>query len=171
MRVLASSPLAAVAPGDRIRVRESVIAARVRDKKVFATSLARAELAIFPDGWRQHRDGQGEQGRRPTDPEHQWIGAMHMPRWASRMTLAVERVASGQLQEITAAEARAEGATPLLGGLLWRWPAPIPGVHRGARRAFAHHWDIHHSALGECWADNPAIVVLEFHTETGVVGN
>ena len=173
MRVLPQSPVARAAPGDRVTVRESCIPARIRAGKVHATALATAELAIFPDGWRRHRDGRGERGRRPTDPDHPWIGAMHMPSWASRATLVIEGTRVERLQRITAAGVRAEGARPLVAGWLWRWPRPIPGIHPGARRAFAHFWDVHHSAPGECWADDPEVVVLSFRVETraGRLGN
>jgi|GEM_PF-1221224 len=166
MRVLPASPLAQVVPGDRVRVRESIIAARAEAGKIYATSLAKADLAIFPDGSRRYRDGRGEQGRRPTDPEHQWIGAMHMPRWASRAALIVDWTRTGRLQRIGRSDIRAEGAYPLLIGPLWRWPKPIPGLHLGAKAAFAHHWNLHHSATGERWEDDPQVTVLGFRIET-----
>lgn len=81
MRVPAHSPLASVVPGDRIQVREACIPARMVGGKLHATARARAELVVFADGWRQHRDGSHERGRRPTDSYSQWIGAMYMPDW------------------------------------------------------------------------------------------
>jgi len=166
MRVVLASPLAQAAQGDRIWVREACIVARYKAGKIYATSLAKAELAIFSDGWRQRRDGGVERGRRPTDPAYRWITAMRMPRWASRTTLVVEWVRTERLQQIRRADIRAEGARPVLGGLLWRWPRPIPGLHRNSRQAFARYWNIHHSAAGERWQDDPLVVVLGFRLET-----
>lgn len=166
MRVVAHSPLARAAPGNRVWLREACIAGRYEAGEIYSTSLAKAELVIFADGWRQHRDGSSERGRPPTDPDHQWITAMSMPKWASRATLVVEWVRTDRLRQITRADVRAEGASPLLGGLLWRWPRPIPGLYRTSRQAFARYWDLHHSLPGERWQDDPPVVVLGFRVET-----
>jgi hypothetical protein len=164
MRVPTHSPLASVVPGDHIQVREACIPARIVGGKLHATDRRRAELAVFADGWRQHRDGRHERGRRPTDSYSQWIGAMYMPGWATRLTLAVDSVRSARLQEITRAEARAEGALPVLGGLLWRWPGPVAGRYLDPRRAFRAHWDLLH-ASGDRWVDDPEIVTIGFRVE------
>lgn len=168
MRVLLHSPLAWLEPGDRIRLREACIAARMQAGKIHSTTLARADRVIFPDGWQRRRDGGGEQGRRPSDPDHKWITPLRMPAWASRATLVVEWVRTEPLRRITRADVRAEGARPLLGGLLWRWPRPIPGLHASPGRAFARHWDIRHSTPGERWRDDPEVVVLGFRVESRI---
>ncbi len=165
MRIVTHGPLARTVPGDRIRVRESCITARGEAGNIHATARARAELVVFADGWRQYRDGRRERGRRPTDPDRQWVAAMHMPAWASRTTLVVEWVRRERLQQITRDDIRAEGALPLLGGLLWRWPRPIKGVHRSGRAAFARYWDLIHSP-GERWEDDPEVIVIGFRVET-----
>jgi len=165
MRVVADSPLASAAPGARLRLREACIAGRWEAGEIYATSLVKAEFVLFADGWRQYRDGTGERGRRPTDPDHRWLTAMHMPPWASRATLVVEQVRQEKLRSIKRSDIRAEGVRPLLLGLLWRWPRPLPGLHWSGRKAFARYWDIHHSAPGERWMDNPMVVVLTFRVE------
>jgi len=165
MRVPMASPLARAAPGERLWLREACIAGRLVDGQVYTTSLAKADFVIFADGWRQHRDGSGQGGRRPTDPDHRWMTALHMPRWASRATLLVSSARMERLQAIGRADIRAEGARPLAGGLLWRWPPPIPGLHGSARRAFARYWDIQHAAPGERWQDDPEVMVLGFRVE------
>ena len=159
MRVLARGPLAAVVPGDCIQVRESCIPARIIDGKLHATARSRADLVVFADGWRQHRDGSHERGRRPTDSYDQWLGAMLMPIWAARLTLAVEWVRPGRLQPMSRADARAEGVLPLLGGVLWRWPPPIQRLYLDPRHAFRAHWDLLH-APGDRWADDPEVVTI-----------
>ena len=166
LRVLDRSPLAGATPGDRIAVREACIAGRDVGGQVYSTSLAKAEFVIFADGWRRYRDGSGKAGRRPTDPEHQWISALQMPKWASRATLVIEQVRTERLQQITPRDVRAEGAFAFAGGLAWRWPKPVPGIHPTARRAFARYWDITRTAPGERWQDDPLVVVLGFRVET-----
>jgi len=165
MRVLGRSPLAGLVPKDRIAVREACIAGRDVAGQVYSTSLAKAEFVIFADGWRRYRDGSGKAGRRPTDPDHHWISALQMPEWASRATLVIETVRTERLQEITRRDVRAEGASTLW-GLAWRWPKPVPGIHRTARRAFGRYWDILHTAPGERWQDDPLVAVLRFRVET-----
>ena len=168
MRVPTHSPLASVVPGDRIQVREACIPARMVGGKLLATDRRRAELVVFADGWRQHRDGSHERGRRPTDTYSQWLGAMYMPAWATRLTLAVESVRPARLREMTRAEARAEGVIPSLAGLLWRWPGPVEGRYLDPRRAFRAHWDLLH-APGDRWADDPDVVTIVFGVERGAV--
>jgi hypothetical protein len=164
MRVPMHSPLASVAPGDRIQVREACIPARTVGGKLHATDRRRAELVVFADGWRQFRNGRHERGRRPTDSYSQWIGAMYMPVWATRLTLAVESVRPARLREMTRAEARAEGVFPVLGGLLWRWPKPIEGYYLDPRRAFRAHWDLLHTP-GDRWVDDPDVLTIGFRVE------
>lgn len=164
MRVLARGPLAAVASGDSIRVRESCIPARIVGGKLHATARNRADLVVFADGWRQYRDGSHERGRPPTDSYDQWLGAMLMPIWAARLTLVVAWVRPGRLQPMTRADARAEGVLPSLGGVLWRWPAPIRGRYLDPRHAFRAHWDLLH-APADRWADDPEVVTLGVRAE------
>jgi len=167
VRVGASSALSTCAAGDRIRVRESCLAARHEAGRDIVTTPGKAEFAIFWDGWRQYRDGSGEPGRAPGDSDYKWIAAGHMPDWASRLTLVVEAVRQARLQQITPTEIRAEGVRAVLGGVLWRWPRPIPGQHLTARRAFAHYWNVNHPTPGDRWEDDPTVIVIGFHVEPG----
>lgn len=160
MRVLADSAVAQAEPGAILRVREACIAAREKAGQEYATALNRADYVIFPDGWRQMRDGRGWQGARKADGEHQWVPAIQAPYWACRMRLLVEERRTERLKQIRRRDIRAEGAMPLLGGLLWRWPRPIPGLHPTARRAFAHYWTLNHPAPGARWDDDPEVIVL-----------
>ena len=166
VRVGARSALSGSVPGDRLWVREACIAGRREAEQDIATLLKKAEFAIFTDGWRQYRDGSGQPGRQPGDGDYAWIAATQMPHWASRITLVVEWVRAERLQQITRPDIRAEGARSILGGMLWRWPRPIPGRHLTARRAFAANWNVNHPTPGDRWEDNPPVIVLGFRVES-----
>ncbi len=101
------------------------------------------------------------------------IPSIHMPRSASRLTLAVTDVRVQRLQDITEADAVAEGishAVPPFGdwslisplaGLAWTPPDKPPPLMR-----FAYLWDsINGERAGAAWADNPWIVAVTFAVE------
>lgn len=87
---------------------------------------------------------------------------MHMPRWASRLTLVVTDVRVQQLQEINDDDAIAEGVTmegatagidvDIDGG--W-WPG-------GPRNQFRRLWDSLNAARGHGWETNPWVVAVTF---------
>jgi hypothetical protein len=91
-----------------------------------------------------------------------------MPRWASRLTLAVEEIRVERLQSITEDDARAEGAPAWLPG-----EGPVSeervrcedGVWSSVSRrdGFSDLWDrINGQRPGAAWADNPWVWVVEF---------
>lgn len=79
--------------------------------------------------------------------QHRERSPIHMPRWASRLTLAVNAVKVERLRHITTADARAEGFAPLPdGGDEWH--------------AFLDYWNKLH---GDGATDaNPEVVALTF---------
>lgn len=109
--------------------------------------------------------------------------SIHMPRWASRITLEAVSVRVERLQEITEEDAQAEGVEPAERhcescGWTGRWDdapfvsednAPCPECHRDTdsidqdamfRRGFSNLW---HSIYGrESWAANPWVWSVEF---------
>jgi hypothetical protein len=163
-RLLASSPLRQCQPGDRLWVKESFAGGKTpfgQTHEIFAP-VRSAEFVVFMDGWRQHRDGRGRAGPIPTSASLDWSPAIHLPRWASRRTLVVDRVRVEPLHQIDQAGVVAEGLVRPWGGLLWRWDQPGRGVWRDPGRAFATCWDRVHGTAGERWADNPDVVTLCF---------
>lgn len=151
-RRLASSPLAKVRPGDWLWVREcgNWSKARGLDGSTANFLCYAADAHPLPFGFFGGK-------KRPS---------IHMPRWASRITLAVEGVRFQQLQDISEADAAAEGGVEDLADEFSVWHVPGAGLPRHlstGRDCFALLWDrLHGSKPGEAWADNPAVVALTF---------
>lgn len=89
-----------------------------------------------------------------------WRPAIHMPRWASRITLEVTEVRAERLQQLTEEDAIAEGVTTdPQQGLLNGKPATLhPITHR---QAFIWLWDRINGAKAP-WSSNPWAWVLTF---------
>ncbi len=134
-RRLASSPLAKAKPGDRLWVREAFMLVGSGDPGV---PIRRA-------GWRDDAKAQGLDNIPAAEP-HGWSPSIHMPRWASRLTLAVTSVRFQPLQGITEEDAQAEGSEQI-------------GSYRDG---YANLWRTLHTKSGQRWGDNPDIVALTF---------
>jgi hypothetical protein len=146
------------APGDRLWVRETFYcdvpdddAARMENLYYPADShrpLAQACCDLIPECQC------GDVGR-PA-----WRPSIHMPRWASRLTLEVTAVRVERLQAITQADARAEGVVETSGA--WdHVPGGLTDASRaGPRGAFEALW---RSINGPAsWDANPWAWVVEF---------
>lgn len=168
-RRLATSPLAKCQPGDRLWVREGWAVPENFGSRS-ASKLAKSCLdAGYPQPWApihfladSSRENWGEW--REAAPG-KGRPSIHMPRWASRLTLVVEQVRIQALQEITNEDALQEGVG-------WALSADIPAVGQamaaGSTRrhrtdGFAALWDsLHGTKPGEAWGDNPQVVALTF---------
>lgn len=159
-RRLASSPLARVKPGDRLWTRETAWYGPADVKPAAAKRVLWSVTAAgLPPSL---RDGKRQ------------APSIHMPRWASRLTLVVKEVRLQLLQDIDEADAWAEGVCHAIehsrpgmamDGLdedMRR--AIVTGYIGGGRQAFHWLWDQRHTKDGERWEDNPAIVALTFDT-------
>jgi hypothetical protein len=80
-------------PGDRLWVREA-----------WTHESADAEGGFYRPDYKATANGQPTDGR--------WRSPIHMPRWASRLTLVVTDVRVQRLQEISGEDAQAEGIYP-----------------------------------------------------------
>jgi len=80
-----------------------------------------------------------------------------MPRWASRITLELTEVRVERLQEITEADAIAEGCTATS-----LHPHVSADEHESAREQYARVWDELNAKRGFGWNLNPWVWVLSF---------
>lgn len=153
-------------PGDRIYVRETVRSCRAYEVQGYKPS----EWGNKPI-WFEADGG-------PTGPTTAWAEkatpAIHMPKWAARIWLEVIGVRVERLQQITDADALAEGVdrtnTSIPGYARERFqklwdsttgrPA-LPANENSKRYARVKQWlDTHPDTTG--WAANPWVWVIDF---------
>lgn len=95
----------------------------------------------------ENRTAYRADGEEDVTPLLTWRPSIHMPRWASRLSLTIADVAVERLQEISEADKRAEGFDEAYG----YGPA-----------AFADFWDQLHAKRGYPWSSNPWVWVTTF---------
>lgn len=117
------------APGDRLWVREK--------HSLLESSITGRAAPVWY--W---ADGEISEG------DYSWPRpSIHLPRWASRLTLIVQDVRVQRLQEITWQDAKAEGISG--------------GYHQSE---FAALWDSINAKRGYGWETDPWVVALTFLT-------
>jgi hypothetical protein len=137
------------APGDRLWVRETTCRtdwkpgtsgkpADPLDGTVRAYRADYREDELFPAPW-----------------EPEWIPSIHMPRWASRILLEVTEVRVERLQDLSVADAVAEGSCT-------RHPEGVfhllgEGLLGDARQCFREAWDGLNARRGFGWQANPYV--------------
>src|SRR5690606_20772737 len=88
-----------------------------------------------------------------------WRPSIHMPRWASRITLEITDVRVERLQDITEADIIAEGCTvdavARWAGVPW---SDMPTLHH----AFRVGWDRLNARRGYGWDANPWVWAITF---------
>lgn len=142
------------APGDRLWVRECFALSQrdpedsevsMRDPQWWDPPVYRADYA--GGEWSRFEDDRHV----PIPPP--WRPSIHMPRWASRLSLEITSVRVERVQSISEEDARAEGVDALAGRA---------GVS-DARGAFCALWDsINVESPGCSWAANPWVWVVGF---------
>jgi hypothetical protein len=125
------------APGDRLWVREVW-------HPPFAADDDSGGLAVYRAT---------TQGPEP----HRWRSPIHMPRWASRLTLHVTEVRVQRLQEISAEDVQAEGACELA------FVPPTDADTAEARAIFRALWNSLHGP--DAWDANPWVCAVSFTVE------
>ncbi|ELM7732724.1 hypothetical protein Q2P25_001409 [Escherichia coli] len=130
-------PLGAV--GDRIWVRET-----------WAEAGASApDLKLYRANYPAHVPTHYENV--PPADEIRWTPSIHMPRWASRLTLEITGVRVERLRDLSEDDAKSEGITPSSGGVLPGWEYRIN---------FRDLWVSIYGA--DNWEANPWVWVIEF---------
>lgn len=126
------------AVGDRLWVREG-----------FAYGWPVKGNHQLPECNQEHAITYRADGNRPFGSGRRWKSPIHMPRWASRLTLIVTDVRVQRLQEISRGDAMAEGC-------------PFPNMADGPnpREWFRDLWASLHGP--EAWAANPWVAALTF---------
>lgn len=144
------SPWQSVKPGDLLWVRENVAIVGGGDPGT----------AIYAANWREDAVARGLDNI-PDDPP-KWIPSIHMPRWASRLTLEVTATKIEKLQAISEADAQAEGAMFHNGGQTGHsgWRHDYKDVFVNARYSFAALWMSLHGDAS--WHASPEVVALTF---------
>lgn len=119
----------------------------------------------FPESWepsfhmafRKLTDPGESEGADVTGYVTKLLPSIHMPRWASRLTLVVTAAKIERLQDISKTDVIAEGIAERDG-------CPITDVHAGWHEPFAQLWD---SLNGDgAWDANPEVVALTFTVHT-----
>ena len=167
-RRLATSPLAKVKPGDLLWVRESVTRfdKGTCDQHIWYRAGRNEYYCEFAGGadveWPKGLEGPGR-GASYNVP------SIHMPRWASRLTLEVTHVRRRWLQDISEPDAEAEGCNKAfevrdLKDAFGKMLGAASGEGTGStyRLGYAQLWDTLHDKPGQRWDDNPEIVALTF---------
>lgn len=139
-------------PEDRIWVRETwaEAGASAPDLKLYR--------ANYPDHVPSHYENV------PPVDEIRWKPSIHMPRWASRITLEITDVRVERLNAISQADAIAEGAPPSHPSI--DCVSQEYGFPDFSRSWFGQTWK--HIYGEESWQANPWVWVIEFKQTDGV---
>ena len=160
-----------VRPGDRLYVREKHWCVEIEDGGIGVPYLC------FDEEW---TNGPGARMPAPAE-ERPWFGppyfddenqeirwgarpSIHMPRWASRLTLDVTETRMQRLQNISRNDAIAEGiaSNPVQPGTWIDYPEGTSAAGwKDSRLSFASLWESLHKP-GQSWIDNPEVVALTF---------
>jgi len=142
-------------PGDRLWVRETIYYNLEHDNFYFAADRKGCGNEIY------------QRLKKKTHP------SIHMPRWASRITLEVMSVRVERIQDISVDDIKAEIGEKTIVDQLPAFPAPIPkGVDPEehldkifrivARRLFKDVWNGINAKRGLGWDENPYCWIIEF---------
>lgn len=152
-------------PGDRLYVRENFQLLSLADYLPTKSEPADVRFAATDPCADLPADARG----------YSWRPCIHMPRWASRLTLIVEDVRVERLQDISEADAIAEGIAeypcegPHRGEGATFWTAELGHPEHGARftpvSAYRALWESLHG--DDSWTANPFVVALTFRVVRG----
>ena len=136
-------------PGDRLWVRETYALSQVWDESR-AGEMPMIVGDVVPAWYRADEGG----GRFDERDRGRWRPSIHMPRWASRLTLEIASVRVERLADISEEDARTEGVTA---APFCKAGRPVGQEHV---EAFEDLWRSINGA--ESWDANPWVWVVGF---------
>lgn len=146
-------PFLPYAIGDRLWVKETFTSyGRAKDKSLYGVDF---------------------EGFNKPEREWDWSSSRFMPRWASRLTLTVTDVRVQRLQDISEADALAEGILTWTSGgvpdqFSWAEFHQDDILHDTPVKAFEHLWGHVHGISGPAaWHKTPWVVALTFTVRKG----
>lgn len=135
--------------GDRLWVRETFCYGDADGDPLHYRATDSVQSIVDGDGFAiLNKDG---------SEKSPWVSSIHMPRWASRLTLTVTDVRVERLQDITSADAISEGIAPHANSMTIDCATPNP------RDDFKSLWGYINSPIS--WDANPWVVALTFTAE------
>jgi hypothetical protein len=162
--------------GDRLWVRETWRVGAWRDNGRMAIDyMASPELTNTPwlyppktDFMKLVQQSWKDCGKKQVPMRYQWEAgkspcrirpSIFMPRWASRILREITAIRVERVQDISEADAKAEGCEPVRTD----WESCIsPNVTIDYREGYQRLWDSINAKRGYSWADNPWVWVIEF---------
>ena len=118
----------------------------------------------YSDGYEHETSVDGKKPKQTRERgETGWRPAIHMPRWASRLTLEVMSVRVERLQEISEGDCWDEGIEEWLKDdkNLPRYSDGTPNKYNNITQAFQAMWNSINAKRAP-WASNPWVWVIEF---------
>ena len=154
--------------GDRLWVRESWLQLRCNHRH----DATKPNDWLVPWGDKPRRNGCAYKADATSESERcrlelgykNWTPSIHMPRWASRITLEVTNVRVERLREITEADSQAEGVEMCEHFAKAQHGHPL----QPHRTAFAWLWASIHGR--DSWCANPWVWVVEFKRVDETIG-
>lgn len=141
-------------PGDRLWVRESLYLVDCPTDPYWPRFLYKEEFEFYQnDGWYKKQTDRFWASRlwRGNNDKFGHKSPIHMPRWASRITLEIVNVRMERLQEISEEDAIAEGV--------------MLTFTQTRRAVFKYLWEKIHGP--DAWNQNPWVWVIEFKRVDG----
>jgi len=137
-------------PGDLLWVREAWFPALKRTASSSGAVFPSQAQSLAPYG----DPGEANPGWKPSGG---WKRSIHMPRWASRLTLEITAVRVQRIQDISNDDARAEGVCGVDWGDGSDWYGPANYV-----KSFRVLWDSLNGKRGYPWSLNPWVWAVTF---------
>lgn len=151
-------------PGDRLWVREKFIITRYKNiadteslvaDVMFKAGHSEMSFEVSKDNFHSTKAGKGTHASPP----------IHMPRWASRITLEITDVRVERLHEITVGDLIAEGIIKLENAHIETYPLDLIVNRSEHYTIWSKVWDSIYAKRGYPFSDNPWVWVVELEVK------